>query len=90
MAGNPGVERFPVGLEQLDERWFSQPARKRPQNITDASVEDFDAAGAKSSLKLEGMYLSTLRRLISPEPGFLRGERRGETLSTEKYCKKWV
>ena len=72
------LERVPIGLKQFDERWFSQPARRRPQSDAGASVEDFDAAGAEISLKPEVMQLSKLMNPKSPELGPLHSEQRRE------------
>ena len=76
------LERFPVGLKQFDERWFSQPARRIPQGDACASVEDFDAAGAESSLKPKVMInLGVMMNPKSPEPGLLHSEQRRENLT---------
>ncbi|WP_421858173.1 hypothetical protein [Oricola sp.] len=68
-------------MKQFDERWFSQPARRRPQGDAGASVEDFDAAGAESSLKPEVMQLRTLKNIRSPELDLLHSEQRREKLT---------
>ena len=59
--------------------------RNRPvedrRAMPQASLEDFDAAGAESSLKPEVMQLSMLSSSSSPEPVVSRSDQRGENLT---------
>ena len=55
--------------------------QENTQSDACASVEEFDAAGAESSLEPEVMQPSTVMNCKSPEPGLLHSERHREKLT---------